>query len=46
MTTAKWTISTGEQQDLHYLVARFDEKGLFASVRWRCYKVTSTNLII
>jgi hypothetical protein len=27
MTTAKWTISTGEQQDLHYPAARFNEKG-------------------
>jgi hypothetical protein len=27
MTTAKWTISTGEQQHLHYPAARFNEKG-------------------
>jgi hypothetical protein len=28
MTTAKWTINTGEQQDLgHYPRARFTEKG-------------------
>jgi hypothetical protein len=27
MTTAKWTINTGEQQDLHYLAARLNEKG-------------------
>jgi hypothetical protein len=26
MTTAKWTINTGEQQDLCYPVARFNEK--------------------
>jgi len=29
MTTAKWTINTGEQQqDLCYRAARFNEKGL------------------
>jgi hypothetical protein len=28
MTTAKWTINTREQQDLHYLLARFNEKGV------------------
>jgi len=27
MTTAKWTISTGEQQDLRYPAAGFNEKG-------------------
>jgi hypothetical protein len=27
MTTAKWTINTGEQQDLHYCAARFEAKG-------------------
>jgi hypothetical protein len=27
MTTAKWTINTPEQQDLHYPAARFNEKG-------------------
>jgi hypothetical protein len=27
MTTAKWTINTWEQQDLHYPAARFNEKG-------------------
>jgi hypothetical protein len=27
MTTAKWTISTEEQQDLRYRAARFKEKG-------------------
>jgi hypothetical protein len=27
MTTAKWTITTGEQQDLHYPLARLNEKG-------------------
>jgi hypothetical protein len=27
MTTAKWTINSGEQQDLHYPAARFNEKG-------------------
>jgi hypothetical protein len=27
MTTAKRTINTGEQQDLHYCVARFKAKG-------------------
>jgi hypothetical protein len=32
MTTAKWTINTGEQQDLPYPPARFNEKGVFASV--------------
>jgi hypothetical protein len=26
MTTAKWTISTGDQQDLLYPAARFNEK--------------------
>jgi hypothetical protein len=26
MTTAKWTINTGEQQDLLYPAARFNEK--------------------
>jgi hypothetical protein len=32
MTTAKWTINTGEQQDLPYPPARFNEwKGVFAS---------------
>jgi hypothetical protein len=30
MTTAKWTINTGtQQQDLRYPAARFDEKGCF-----------------
>jgi hypothetical protein len=32
MTTAKWTIHPGEQQDLHYPAARFNEKGCFACV--------------
>jgi hypothetical protein len=32
MTTAKRTINTGEQQDLWYRAARFNEKGCFASV--------------
>jgi hypothetical protein len=27
MTTAKWTINTGEHQDLHCPAARFIEKG-------------------
>jgi hypothetical protein len=27
MTTAKWTINTGEQQHLRYPAARFNEKG-------------------
>jgi hypothetical protein len=27
MTPAKWTINPGEQQDLHYPAARFNEKG-------------------
>jgi hypothetical protein len=27
MTTAKWTIITGEQHHLHYPTARFNEKG-------------------
>jgi hypothetical protein len=27
MTTAKWTINTREQQDLHHSAARFNEKG-------------------
>jgi hypothetical protein len=36
MTTAKWTINTGVQQDLRYHVARFSEKGCFAGVGWRC----------
>jgi hypothetical protein len=27
MTTAKWTINTGEKQDLRYPAARFNEKG-------------------
>jgi hypothetical protein len=27
MTTAKWTINTGEQQDLHYPAARFNKNG-------------------
>jgi hypothetical protein len=27
MTTAKWTINSGQQQDLHYRAARFNEKG-------------------
>jgi len=27
MTTAKWTMSTGEQQDVRYSAARFNEKG-------------------
>jgi hypothetical protein len=27
MTTAKWTINTREQQDLHYPAARFNENG-------------------
>jgi hypothetical protein len=26
MTTAKWTINTGEQQDLHYRAPRLNEK--------------------
>jgi hypothetical protein len=26
MTTAKWTINTGEQQDFRYPAARFNEK--------------------
>jgi hypothetical protein len=34
MTTAKWTINGGEQQDLRYPAARFTEKGgVLASVR-------------
>jgi hypothetical protein len=32
MTTAKWTINTGEQRDLHYPASRFSEKGVFACV--------------
>jgi hypothetical protein len=27
MITAKWTINTGEQQDLRYPAARFNENG-------------------
>jgi len=27
MTTAKWTITTGAQQDSRYPAARFNEKG-------------------
>ncbi len=27
MTTAKWAINSGQQQDFHYPAARFNEKG-------------------
>jgi hypothetical protein len=37
MTTAKCTMSTWEQQHLHYPASRFNEKGCFFSgVGWRC----------
>ncbi len=37
MTTAKWTISTGEQQqNLCYPAARFNEKGCLLVWGWRC----------
>jgi hypothetical protein len=32
MTTVKWTINRGEQQDLRYPAARLNEKGFLASV--------------
>jgi hypothetical protein len=34
----KWTMNTGEQQELRYPAARFNEKGCFAGVGWRCAK--------
>jgi hypothetical protein len=34
MTNAKWTFNTGEQQDLHYLAARFDENGCLQVWGW------------
>jgi len=36
MTTAKWTINTGVQQDLRYHVARFSEKGCWQVWAWIC----------
>jgi len=40
MTTAKWTINTGEQQqqDLCYPAARSNEKGCLLVWGWRCCK--------
>jgi len=32
MSSPKWTINRGEQQDLHYSAARFNEKGWFVGV--------------
>jgi hypothetical protein len=29
-------ISTGAQQELRYPAARFNDKGVFAGVQWRC----------
>jgi len=35
--TAKWTsINRGSYQDLHYPVARFNEKGCLQVWGWRC----------
>jgi hypothetical protein len=39
MTTAKWTINTREQQDLHYPAARFNDKGCLPVWGWRCSKL-------
>jgi hypothetical protein len=32
MTTAKWTINTGAQQDLRYPAAKIEWKGVFADM--------------
>jgi hypothetical protein len=36
--TAKWTINTGEKQDLRYPAARFNEKGRLLVWGWSCSK--------
>ncbi len=36
MTTAKWTINTGAQEDLGYPAARLNEKGCLPVWGWRC----------
>jgi hypothetical protein len=38
MTTAKWTITTWEKQDLLYPAARSNEKGRLLVWGWRCSK--------
>jgi hypothetical protein len=35
MTSPKWTINSGEHQDLHYSAARLNEKGWFVGVGFR-----------
>jgi hypothetical protein len=42
MTSGKWTVNTGEQQDLRYPAARFNEKGCWPVWEWRCFKNIST----
>jgi len=44
MTTAKWTISTGEQQDLRYPAAGFNEKGWLPVWGWRPSKGPQTQI--
>jgi hypothetical protein len=43
MTTAKWTITSGQQQDLHYPAARFNAKG--RSLVWDGDALTCRNVI-
>jgi len=43
MTSAKWTINIGEQQDLRYPAARFNEEGCLPVWEWRCFKNISTD---
>jgi hypothetical protein len=36
MTMTFWAVFIGKQQDLHYLIVRFNRKGCFV-MGWRCY---------
>jgi len=43
MTTAKWTLITGDQQDLAYPAARFNEKGCLPVWGGRCSYILLSN---